>query len=120
MTDRQKHQQTTVCLHCACARHKKAYRFFVLATECQDLETVLYNHAYILTNISIPHKAVVDEAVNCHSSCPTTVFMALRWPSKVIMGFTYEYPYQGCEYIIRTMNTRYTVCLQKYIWEVSL
>jgi len=86
-TDRQKHQQTTVCLHCACARHKKAYRFFVLATECQDLETVLYDHTYILTNISIPHKAVVDEAVNCHSLCPYNSIYSVEMAFKSDYGF---------------------------------
>jgi len=33
------------------------------------------------------------------------VFIALRWPSEMIMGF-HEYTYQDREYIIRAVNTK--------------
>jgi len=36
----------------------------------------------------------------------TTIFIALRWHSKIGMGYAYEHTYQDREYVIRTMNTK--------------
>lgn len=38
----------------------------------------------------------------CNDCASNTTFITMRWCSKVIMGFSYEYSYQGHEYIIRT------------------
>ena len=38
------------------------------------------------------------------------LFIALRWHSENDYGFTYEYTYHDCEYIVRTMNTKNAQC----------
>ena len=70
-----------------------------------DVETALCTFVYLKWNVLYFNTSHSNGwRVNCQWY-QHNVFIALKWWSKMIMGFVHEYTYQNYEYRIRTMIT---------------